>query len=239
VNLQEASDKMTEVIALKIPDTIDSILFESLIKHVDPEKANRIRRFVREEDRLRGLFGDLLIRSILMNKTGLKNKEISFRHNEYGKPILGVRDDVHFNLSHSGIWVVAALDSRPVGVDVEQIAPIDLSISRNFFSEDEHHDLMSRYDRLSYFFTLWTLKESYIKNLGKGLSHPLNAFSIKFITQDKIALMVEGQSLEDVSFAQYNLHSDYKMALCAAHDNLPKKVTMHSAEQLVRNFLDY
>lgn len=174
-----------------------------------------------------------------MNKTGLKNREIKFRQNEYGKPMLGVRDDVHFNLSHSGIWVVAAVDDQPIGVDVEQVAPIDLSISRNFFSDDEHHDLMGQFDRLSYFFTLWTLKESYIKNLGKGLSHPLNAFSIKFLTQDKIALMVEGQTLDDVSFAQYNLHSDYKMALCASHGNLPEQVTMHSVERLIGNFLDY
>jgi 4'-phosphopantetheinyl transferase len=209
---------------------------EELMQNVDPSKEIRLRRFVREEDRLRGLFGDLLVRDQILQKTSLTNEEIEFGTNEYGKPYLKGVDDFHFNISHSGDWVVAAIDKDPVGIDIEQIQHIDLDISKNYFSDDEHRDLMNQPDRIAYFFTLWSLKESYIKILGKGLSHPLNAFSIQFGSKDDIVIKVGGEILEDVFFTQYEIDENYKMGLCASHQELPKHVNILSMEQLVRRF---
>lgn len=228
---------MTEVYAIKIPERMDSVLFSKLLSHISVDKRERIRRFVKEEDRLRGLFGELLLRSILMQKTGMRNEDIVFFTNEYGKPFLKGRDDIYFNISHSGDWVVAAVDALPVGIDVEEVSPVDLSISEYYFSADEHEDLMSQSDKLDYFFTLWTSKESYIKTLGKGLSQPLNAFSIKFLTKDTIIIKADGKVLEDIRLARYDLDKDHKMALCATHDNLPKDVKMKSTHGIIKNFV--
>ncbi len=225
---------MTEVYALKVPNRLDPVLFDRLLNLLDSVKKERIARYLQEEDRLRCLFADLLVRSVIMQKTGLSNNSISFGTNAYGKPYLEGFENVHFNVSHSGIWVVVAFDKKPVGVDVEQIAPVDLSISRNFFSEAEHQDLMNQEDKLSYFFTLWTLKESYIKVLGKGLSHPLNQFSVKYQRKDDISIETGGRCLDGICFAEYDLQSDYKMVLCATHNNLPKGITLQSAEGLIR-----
>ena len=41
---------------------------------------------------------------------------------------------------------------------------------------------MNSDEKINYFYDLWTLKESYIKTIGKGLYTPLNSFSIKRIT---------------------------------------------------------
>ncbi|WP_082867275.1 4'-phosphopantetheinyl transferase superfamily protein [Paenibacillus macquariensis] len=35
-------------------------------------------------------------------------------------------------------------------------------------------------DKLDYFYDLWTLKESYVKNIGHGLSIPLDLISFLF-----------------------------------------------------------
>ncbi len=230
-------NSMVEVFAIQVPTALDDGTFFELLNHVTPEKKDRIQRFWRIEDKLRVLFADLLIRSLIMMKTGLPNEEIIINTDSNGKPYLEGRDDFHFNLSHSGIWVVAAVDSRPVGVDVEQIDEVDLSISRNFFSDDEHNDLMAKSDKKSYFFTLWTVKESFIKITGKGLRQPLNSFSIKFVDEDQIAVTSKGKTLDNVSFAQYNIHNDYKMVLCATHDRLPEKVQMQSSEHLLKEFV--
>ncbi len=229
---------MVEIYAIRIPSTIRRELYDHLASKIDESKKERLERFVREEDRLRGLFAELLIRSIIMRKTGMKNEEITFEANQYGKPHIKGRDDLHFNLSHSGIWVVAAVDTEPVGIDVERISDVDLSISKNYFSEDEHNDLMGQRDKISYFFTLWTLKESYIKITGKGLTQPLNSFSIQYVTEDRILLKSDtGRTVEGVTFAQYNIHSDYKMMLCASHNHLPKDVIMHPTDLLIRKFM--
>ncbi len=225
-----------EVCAIKVPKALDYSVFEALLAYVDGGKRERILRFFREEDRVSSLFADLLIRSLIVKKTGLKNNEIRFGRNRFGKPYLMGHDNFHFNLSHSGSWVVAAVDSAPVGIDVEQIKEVDIGISRSFFSDDEHRDLMNHSDKNAYFFTLWSLKESYIKNQGKGLSLPLDSFSIRFIKEDRIVVTCEGKPLEDVTFAEYHLHSDYKMFLCACHNRLPKQVTVKTVEQLLNAF---
>ena len=226
----------TYAVKLNFDMKLDRSVKEDLMQSVDPSKEIRLRRFVREEDRLRGLFGDLLIRDLIIQKTSLSNDEIEFGSNEFGKPYLKGVEDFHFNLSHSGEWVVAAVDKQPVGIDIEQIQHIDLDISKNYFSDAEHQDLMNQADRIAYFFTLWSLKESYIKILGKGLSHPLNAFSIQFGNQDEILIKVAGEPLENIFFTQYELDENYKMGLCASHDDLPKHVNIQSMEQLVRRF---
>ncbi|MCP4156645.1 MAG: 4'-phosphopantetheinyl transferase superfamily protein [bacterium] len=230
---------MIEIYSVKVPPTMDDTLFSRLLDFVAPEKQDRIRRFVRESDRLRGLFSDLLIRAIIMEKLHLRNEQISFGTNEYGKPFLIDRKDFHFNISHSGIWVVAAMDTQPVGVDVEKVSDFDMDITGSFLSEDEHHDLMGQGegDQLSYFFTLWSLKESYIKIIGKGLSQPLDSFSIRVVDDKKIVIHSEGKQLDDVSFALYDIHNEYKTVLCASHDRLPKDVTMQCPDLLIETFL--
>jgi 4'-phosphopantetheinyl transferase len=230
---------MIDVYAVKLDldSKIQPDVYEQLVKHVSPEKKERLSRFYRDEDRLRGLFADLLIRIAIQEKTGMPNEEIAFTTNDYGKPFLKDREDVQFNLSHSGAWVVGAVDMHPVGIDVEKIQQVDLGISEHYFSPDEHNDLMKKPDKIDYFFTLWSLKESYIKILGKGLSHPLNAFSMKLDGEDDIRIDVEGKPLDDVFFARYDIDKDYKMAICTSHDQLPGGVKELTPEQLIERFI--
>lgn len=225
-------------VGFNFQEKIDPVVLERLLNCVAPDKKERLKRFYHIEDTRRGLFADLLIRDVIIQKTGLKNEDISFTTNEYGKPFLKDRDDIQFNLSHSGIWVVGVIDHQVVGIDVERVQEIDLDISKNYFSPDEHEDLMSKADKFDYFFTLWALKESYIKILGKGLSHPLNAFSIKFINPREIIIKVEGQRIRDVFFRQYEIDKAYKMAVCAVHDRIPRHVNMVTTQQLTKKFLD-
>lgn len=228
-----------DVYAVDVTGTLEKGIYERLMACVSPEKRARIQRFYREEDRVRGLIADILARSVITRETGLENHQIEFYTNDYGKPFLKGRDDFQFNLSHSGIWVVGAMDNLPIGIDVERIQPIDLDISENYFSPDEHQDLMAQVDKFAYFFTLWSLKESYIKIVGKGLSLPLNSFSIKFFSPDDIRIKAEGQLLEDTFFLSYDIHKDYKMAVCTHQRKFPGSVRMMTMQQLAGEFLGY
>jgi len=230
---------MIEVYAVDLIEPLEKRSYERLLACVSKEKRARIRRFYRKEDRIRGLMADILIRTIIIRMLRLKNEKIKFHTNDYGKPFLKEREDFQFNLSHSGIWVVCAVDDRHIGIDVERIQPIDLDISKNYFSHDEHRELMSKADKFSYFFSLWSLKESYIKIRGKGLSMPLNSFSIKFFSPEKIRIKAKDRLLEEIFFVQYDIHKDYKMAVCAHHRNFPGNVTIKSMRQLADEFLHY
>jgi 4'-phosphopantetheinyl transferase len=89
------------------------------------------------------------------------------------------RPRLHFNISHSGRHVVCALSGSQVGIDVELIKPIQLSVADRFFSADERAKIYSApaQDRLGLFYGIWTRKESFVKMTGKGLAYPLEAFS--------------------------------------------------------------
>jgi 4'-phosphopantetheinyl transferase len=227
----------TEVYALKILKKLKKKTAERLLPFVHETKQTRIRAFHIWEDSLRTLFADLLIRHIIINKTNLKNEELSFSANEHGKPRLNNLSNFHFNLAHSGSWVICAIASKNIGVDIEKIVPIDLEISKNYFSKDEHFDLMKKADKTKHFFTLWTLKESYIKQLGRGLSLPLNSFSICFRDDDEIRIESQGKTIHDIFFARYAIDNNYKMAVCAQSKNFPGFVIPKTTKELLESFL--
>lgn len=95
---------------------------------------------------------------------------------ELGKPFLKNYPQVHFNISHGKDMVVCGVGTSPLGVDVEAIRPVKRSMSRRvltpgeqvFLEESEKNGGENGWYRD--FFRLWTLKESYVKAVGKGLS---------------------------------------------------------------------
>jgi 4'-phosphopantetheinyl transferase len=76
-----------------------------------------------------------------------------------GKPVLARQTDVHFSLSHSGPWAMCAVSDKPVGVDVQQIKPVKLSIARRFHPQEQawllHQPMQAQQ---AAFFCLWTRK---------------------------------------------------------------------------------
>lgn len=226
-----------EIFVLNILDHAGDLDHKPLLAMVNETKRQKLLRFIHSEDLQRSLFAELLIRKFLIERYRLSNDDIHFTMNEYGKPMYICIDEFHFNVSHAEEWVVCAIDNVPVGIDIEKISSIDLDISKNFFSEHEHHDLMLSNDPFEYFFTLWSLKESYIKYIGKGLSHPLNSFSIKMMSGSEIGIEVDGAVLKNIYFKQYSIDKGYKMAVCSSHSDMPERVTMISRRELADHFL--
>ena len=91
--------------------------------------------------------------------------------NENGKPYLTAAPNVHFSLSHSAAWAVCAVSDHPVGVDIQQCRSFNPNIADRFFHPDEVQYLssLSPAERENAFYTLWALKESYVKADGRGL----------------------------------------------------------------------
>nr|WP_176523427.1 4'-phosphopantetheinyl transferase superfamily protein [Bacillus mycoides] len=172
----------------------------------------------------RTLIGDLLIRSLVCQKYKMNNEEIKFIYNEYGKPFVQNFSDFHFNISHSGEWVVCATANSNVGIDIERVSDIEaLKLANDFFSEEEFYDLsnMNSDEQINYFFDLWTLKESHIKMIGKGLYIPLNSFSVK---KESRTLISYTNIPQNFYFRQYNIDPNYKISACATRDELPNEI---------------
>lgn len=221
---------MVQVYALKVPAVLPQETYANLLEKTSAEKRQKISRFRKQEDAYRSLLADVLTRTIIARSYGIANEEIVFLYNEYGKPYIKGRPDIHFNASHSGDWVVLATSPSRVGIDVEKISPQHLGIAKRFFSKREYEDLTLQLGeaRFAYFFDLWTLKESYMKAVGKGLSIPLDSFTIRKRDEDYYYLAEVKGASKQWYFKQYPIDPAYKLSICAeTHQFCRELCVMH------------
>jgi 4'-phosphopantetheinyl transferase len=149
------------------------------------EERSRGARFVFERSRHQHLVTRALVRCTLSRYAAVPPEAWRFLVTAHGRPeisVPAVAPGLRFNLSHAdGMIVCLVARNLEVGVDVEDPARAVeyLNIGRRFFSAAEFAALASVPEdgRGERFFELWTLKESYIKARGLGLSLPLSAFS--------------------------------------------------------------
>lgn len=223
---------MMKVTGVCLNDALEKHQFERFMSFTSVERRERIKKFHRYEDAQRSLVSDILIRFMLCKRLKMKNRELVFGINEYGKPFLANGKNIEFNISHSGGWVVCTIDNLPVGIDVEQVKPVDICIAKLLFSKEEVESLTDKCvaDRNAYFYDLWTLKESYIKAVGKGLLIPLSSFTIR-ITDGNITLRCADEP-GNYYFKRYCIDKDYKMAVCSRKNEFPDKVDIVNVNEL-------
>lgn len=104
---------------------------------------------------------------------------IQFKKGENGKPYIKNLPDFHFNISHSGNAVTVAISDSEVGIDCEKLRNADLRIAKRRFTEKEYAYIIKDSSKADLrFFEIWTKKESFLKQNGKGITQPLNSFDV-------------------------------------------------------------
>lgn len=110
----------------------------------------------------------------------LNLEEEPIEKNEYGKPYLKNHDDVKFNISHSGEFVICAVGPSEVGIDIEQHREADYTrLAERAFLETECQEMAKLEDPKDYFFDHWTLTEAYLKWKGVGITTDLKALKFE------------------------------------------------------------
>jgi 4'-phosphopantetheinyl transferase len=162
------------------------------------DEVAKVSRYRSESARNTGLQVRLALRAIMSLHSDLKPFEWRFSYGAKGKPALSedllVQTGLHFNLSHSGDWLMIGIVSNKqayaaeialsFGVDIERersSTKIE-AILNHYFSAVEIEDLMALPLELQRqrFFDLWALKEVFIKATGKGLAQSLTSFGFTF-----------------------------------------------------------
>lgn len=217
---------MVRVFATAISDVPNRILGAELLPLLTPRKRERIEKLVHVEDVVRALKGERLIRDIIKREIGLEGAAVNFETNAYGKPFLVGYPGFHFNLSHSGKWVVCAVGDRPVGIDVERMGEVDPQVAACFFSLEEQQDLSARpaADQRSHFYHLWTLKESFLKCTGQGFFIDPISFTIK-IEEAGIGLRTSSGAIDvRYCFRIFDLDRGYALACCSQVETFANNV---------------
>lgn len=160
------------MIIYKIKNNISSQKLERLMSFVSTDKKKNYAYNINIKCAKDSVISDLVVRSIICHRKKIKNAEIIFEKNEKGKPYIKNFNDIHFNISHSGDWIICGVHNSPIGVDLELIKDIDFNTLIYYMNSKEINDFLSlpTQQKKHYIYSLWTIKESYIKYLGKGLS---------------------------------------------------------------------
>ena len=89
--------------------------------------------------------------------------------------------EIYSNLSHSGEYVALAVGNVPVGIDVEHKSDNDFKVTKRMFTKrDQDYIFGDMLDAEKRFRDIWTIKESFLKCLGIGISVPLSSFDASF-----------------------------------------------------------
>lgn len=113
-----------------------------------------------------------------------KKEKVDYGKN--GKPFLVEHPEIHFNLSHCDGCAVCAIDTSPVGIDVENIRSFNEKTAKRVCTESELEFINSSASPESSFFKLWTLKESIVKNTGTGITIPLRQFDFSIFSDNTV-----------------------------------------------------
>lgn len=173
------------------------------------------RRFVLRRARLRQLLASYLAASPL---------DLRLEPDPQGKPFLAKptgSDEIKFSCSHSGdLALIAFARGVELGVDLQLHQPMNDAedLARHYFSASEIRELAQLPPALKTtgFFNCWTRKEAFIKATGRGLSYPLDRFSVSLTPGQPAAILSaedEPEALTAWSLVSLEVAPDYSAAL--------------------------
>lgn len=193
---------------------------EAHYARISIERRQRINALKSETDKQRCLAAGLLLDTVFK-----KRAKTEIVRDTHGKPMLP--GGPCFNLSHAGDYAVLAVSDQPVGVDIERWRRADTSaLSKRFYHPEEQAALAAAADPVERFFTIWSLKESYVKALGTGFSLSPASFAVLPGESAGAALMGD----PSYHFRRYFDFPGYALAVCALEDAFPDAPTIFSYE---------
>lgn len=191
----------------------DESCYAAMYEKVSERRRHKTDRLKFRKDKLLSLAAEsLLIQAC--EDYGLDYYTETIIENEYSKPDFA-GGKYHFGLSHSGTKAMCVIADCPVGCDVEIMDKANLDIAKRFFSKDEYAVLESiekMPDKKDMFYRIWTLKESFVKCIGKGMSCPFDSFAVEFFED-------EHEISNEEYRGKYKLHEikledGYKYSMC-------------------------
>ena len=218
----------TQVWYGRVDDILSSVTFAD--RWLSPDEVARRNRYKFDRDRHSFTAGRILLKEVLSRYLNEAPCRVLIVPNEKGAIYVPPPQNpagVHVNLSRRRQIVTCIVSPKRCGVDVEDTKRrVDVDeLAKNVMSDAER-DVLTRLtgaDRTDYFFTLWCLKEAYLKALGQGfhIAPSRVSFSLNHPGGPRVSL--EGPMPTDVNVSPTDFgfvlrRPDTDHLLVGAHD---------------------
>ena len=141
-----------------------------------------------EHKNMEHMIGEKLLATGLYKEYGLKLAFEPRATGEHGKPFLTLQPKIHYNITHSGKYVMCIIADQEIGIDVQVHKKVNYErMLERMVPADMIREILDSDEPEKAFFTQWVLREAYIKWTGEGLSRDLRTISM----EDGSYLMLE------------------------------------------------
>ncbi|MET0658245.1 MAG: 4'-phosphopantetheinyl transferase superfamily protein [Steroidobacteraceae bacterium] len=179
-----------------------------------------------------------MVRTVLSRYCRVAPEAWQFVEDAHGRPdvLNGVAaaSGITFNISHStGAIACAVTRATTIGIDLESIArqplPLDVAMAHFSVAEVESLNTATVSAQAPLFFAYWTLKEAYLKAIGKGLSVPLNQLRFDLREQRHIHVSFDIPLADDSErwqFLLFRIFAEHLLAICVPRDAMTKNAVI-------------
>lgn len=151
----------------------------------------------------------------------------SVEKTEQGKPFFPEKPEYNFNISHSGEHCAIMISDSICGADIEEIRPFPQRVIKRICTHEEQNylSLLPEKEQETAKWMLWTLKESYVKAIGNGLSFGMKNISFKnlpvyelpdnFQLSDKDISFIPKENMKHINhpFGDFYIFTDGKICV--------------------------
>lgn len=191
---------------------------------LDNSRRQKLFGIRSRKERTRRIFAGLLLRyAFLQEGYGIDAwQQVEIAEGIHGKPYLKAYSTFQYSLSHSGEWVACAVDTMPVGIDIQEMKPWKITLAKRFFHKEEYNRLLalqeSDMDRQTReFYSMWTAKESAVKWSGRGIGGGIR----QLLTDADYKSICDVEQKQRIKIKQYDVSENYIVCVCSENDNFP------------------
>lgn len=145
-------------------------IFNFLFNYIQDDTKKRIRNIRTKHEADSVLIGEILVKISIMKEFNIEYNDIIFDYNKFGKPRIRKYENVYFNISNSGCWVVCVISDAEVGIDIQKIDDCNMALAERICTLDEFNIIKNSNNQASEFTKIWTQKEATLKMIGTGFS---------------------------------------------------------------------
>ena len=206
------------------PKLVDYLTSDYLL---DKREIDRSNKLIFNKDRNLYKASHVFLRRILSRYSDVDPEHWGFSYNNFGKPAIKNhgQENLNFNLSHTHSMIACAVGYQyDLGIDIESNVTLnDLEdMCHLVLCDNERGNVLSAppSQQEKTFYRYWTLKEAYVKALGKGLTIPLKNIKYESTTVSSWLSSVDLKpKIEGNLYGWYHdLAEPYSLALCAKID---------------------
>ena len=197
---------MVKIYTMDIRTLSDPADCPQVLDGLGKQRSEKILKCKQEKSRKQSLGAGLLLKQCF-DELGIEMDAITY--NVKGKPEV---EGSYFNLSHSEDYVILAVGEMQIGCDIEKIQSGREGIAKRYFTEAENRYLetFEGEARIQEFYRIWTIKESYTKMTGEGMTFSKSLPEVRF--EEEICIYQDGSKVS-CTIKEYDMEG-YKCAVC-------------------------